>query len=151
MSHSQFEAEPQPEQHWTMLKLGTACLGDERRTARLVALSEALANKPTCSLPEACGNWAATKAAYRFLSNDEIEPDDILAAHRECALERIRQHSMVLAVQDTPVYHFTTHRATRGLGPISGKKKGYISAPAGFLVHSCLAVSPEGVPLGLLG
>lgn len=51
MSHSQFEAEPQPEQHWAMMELGSACLGDERRTARLVALSEALANKPASSLP----------------------------------------------------------------------------------------------------
>jgi hypothetical protein len=151
MSHLEIEPGTQQDQGWAMVELGSACLGDPRRTARLVSLAAALAEKPACSVPEACGNWAATKAAYRFFSNDEIEPDDILAAHRKSTLERVRQHSMILLIQDTTVYNFTTHRATRGQGPIAGKKKGYPKAPTGFFVHSCLAVSPEGVPIGLLG
>ncbi len=36
------------------------------------------------------------------------------------------------------------------LGPIGGKRSGNSVAPTGFFVHSCLAVTPQGVPLGLL-
>jgi len=45
-------------------------------------------------------------------------------------------------VQDTTV--FTLHRKTEGLGPIGQ------AGLAGFFLHSCLAVSAQGVPLGIL-
>lgn len=152
VSQAPFVPGIQGDQPWAMVELGRAWLGDPRRTARLIELASSLVEKPSCSLPEACGNWAATKAAYRFFSNEEIEPGDILAAHRQSTVERVREHSMVLAIQDTTVYNFTTHRSTRGQGPISGKQKGYTKGPTGFFVHSCLAVAPEdGTPLGLLG
>lgn len=150
---SQLEREPghSEAESWAVLELGGAQLGDLRRSQRLVTLATALAKHPDTSLPAACGSWTATKAAYRFLDNDAVEPDDILAAHRDSTLKRIAAYPMVLAVQDTTVYNFTTHRATRGLGPITRKTPGYNEPGAGFFVHSCLAVSPEGVPLGLLG
>lgn len=136
---------------WAVLELGGAGLGDPRRRQRLVTLATALAKHPNSSLPAACGNLAATKAAYRFLDNDAVDPNEIVAAHRESTLKRMTAYPMVLAVQDTTTYNFTTHRATRGLGPITRKAEGYKKPGTGFLVHSCLAVSPEGVPLGLLG
>ena len=52
---------------------------------------------------------------------------------------------MILAVQATTVFSFTLHRRTQGLGPIGP------AGLSGFFLHSCLAVSPDGVPLGLLG
>lgn len=148
VSFYQFELGEQQDQTWALSELGKACLGDSRRTARLITMATALADNPADSLPQACGNWAATKAAYRFLSNDEIAPDAILAAHRDRTLERVGQSNLVLAVQDTTVFNFTTHPATQGLGPIARK---FAKSPTGFFVHSCLAVSLEGVPLGLLG
>ena len=33
------------------------------------------------SIPFACQDWAATKAAYRFLSNERINEEKILAGH----------------------------------------------------------------------
>lgn len=138
--HGQSEA-------WAVVELGGAGLGDPRRTQRLVTLTAAITKHPNSSLPGACGSWAATKGAYRFFSNKAVDPEDITAAHRQSTLKRIAAHDMVLAVQDTTAYNFTSHRAIQGLGPVG--KSGVDSA--GFLVHTCLAVSPEGVPLGLLG
>jgi len=52
--------------------------------------------------------------------------------------------SVVLAVQDTTELDVTGHGATSGLGPLRhGRERG-------LLAHSTLAVTPEGLPLGLL-
>lgn len=136
---------------WALMELGHTRLGDPRRTERLLQLASALAANPACSLPAACKSWADTKGAYRFLDNEEIEPEEILSGHRRSTLQRVGEHPVVLAVQDTSSYSFTRHRATRGLGPIGGRIPGTDIYPRGFLVHACLAVTPEGVPLGLLG
>lgn len=130
---------------WAASELGHAHLGDRRLTARLVALATAVADHPEQSLPCACGDWAATKGAYRFFSNESVDPADILAAHRQSTVDRIGMYRTVLAVQDSTFCYFTTHAATRGLGPL--RQKGSL----GFCAHSCLALTPDGVPLGLLG
>lgn len=135
---------------WAMLELGNTDLGDVRRTQRLVRLTSALARYPACSLPEACNSWASTKAGYRFLDNDDIQPEAILSGHRQSTLKRIGEHPVVLAIQDTSLFNFTSHPATKGLGPIGRYPNQKVGAK-GFLVHSCLAVTPEGVPLGMLG
>ncbi|WP_415583118.1 transposase, partial [Cupriavidus taiwanensis] len=54
-------------------------LGDQRLNKRAVLLAERLAEKPTASIPSACGGWEETAAAYRFLAQDELDWRDILA------------------------------------------------------------------------
>ncbi len=58
----------------------------------------------------------------------------------------MRQEPLVLAIQDTTFFNFTGQKKTRGLGPIgdrSGKRPGLI-------LHSTFAVTPSGLPLGVL-
>ncbi len=102
---------------WAVTEFIAAELGDSRRTQRLVALATVFAQRPGASLPEACGNRAMLKAAYRFFDNAAIAPQAILESH-------------VIA--------------TTGLGPLA--------APThpGLHVHTTLALTPEGLPLGLL-
>ncbi len=59
-------------------------------------------------------------------------------------VERVKEYKVVLAVQDTTSLNYTTHKATSGLGPIDG------NGSHGMHVHSVLAVSSDGVPLGLV-
>jgi len=68
-------------------------------------------------------------------------------AQRQATLERIKagEYQRILSVQDTTEYNFDHHPATEGLGPLDKAKV------KGFFAHSSLAVSPGGVPLGLLG
>ena len=56
-------------------------LGDLRLNRRAVLLAERLAQKPSVSIPGACESWAETSAAYRFLRNDEVSWDKVLAPH----------------------------------------------------------------------
>jgi hypothetical protein len=55
-------------------------LGDGRRTQRLVDLAHVLAQHPTAARPEAYGDGAMRKAAYRFFSPDDIAPQDVLSS-----------------------------------------------------------------------
>ena len=61
-------------------------------------------------------------------------------------MKRMRQHSLILAVQDTTFFNYTHHPQTAGLGEIGNKQQ----KQRGFGMHSTLAVTPAGVPLGLL-
>jgi hypothetical protein len=130
--------------NWAVTEFAEAELGDERRTTRLVELAHVLAQHPSAALPEACGSSAMLKGAYRFFSNDAIEPQDVLASHIEATYGRLAQVPLVLAVQDTTEVDWTSHPATTGLGPLGHP------ACQGLLVHSTLAFTPERVPLGLL-
>jgi len=130
--------------NWAVNEFADAELGDVRRTKRLVELAHVLAQHPTAALPEACGDGAMLKAAYRFFSNDDIAPQDVLSSHIESTYSRLDKVPLVLAVQDTTEVDWTGHPATTGLGPLGH------TACQGLHVHSTLAFTPERVPLGLL-
>ena len=129
--------------NWSVTEFADAELGDERRTQRLVALADVLAQHPTAALPEACGDRAMLKAAYRFFDNDAVEPQDVLLSHIEATYGRLAQVPLVLAAQDTTEVNWTPHKATKGLGPLGH------SACQGLLVHSTLAFTTGfGVRVG---
>lgn len=129
---------------WAAAELGQVQFGDERLRKRLIQLVRALAANPTASVPEARGRWSATKAAYRFWDSEKVTPEAIRAAHRQATVERTKPESLVLVIQDTTNLDFAHHPATRGLGPLDN------TISQGLKVHSSLAVSAQGVPLGLL-
>jgi len=129
---------------WAANELSQTQFGDKRLRDRLVRITEALAAKPTSSVPEACGQWSAAKAAYRFWDSERVTPEAIRASHLRSTQERIGDTPLVLAVQDTTDLDFTHHRATEGLGPLDHP------ALRGLKAHSVLVVSEEGIPLGLL-
>src|SRR5437899_10641577 len=103
---------------WAVTEFAAADLGDRRRTQRLVQLAQFLAQRPGAALPEACGSGAMLKAAYRFFTNDDIAPDDMLQSHIEATYSRLYAVPLVLAVQDTTEANWTNLRATTGLGPL---------------------------------
>ena len=76
-------------------------LGDERLNKRSKHLLEALADDPEASINAACDGWGDTVAAYRFFNNDAVTPEEILRPHREATIRRMREHPVVLLVQDT--------------------------------------------------
>jgi hypothetical protein len=129
---------------WAVTEFAEAELGDLRRTQRLVELATTLAQRPGTSLPEACGEQAMLKAAYRFFDNAAIDPQNLLDSHVDATLTRLAPVPLVLAVQDTTELDWTAHPATTGLGPLGH------SAHRGLLVHTTLAFTPERVPLGVL-
>lgn len=132
---------------WAQSELYRAEFGDARLTQRLIQLVEALARRAEASIPQACPCWAQTKAAYRFFANERATPGAIIGAHAASTADRIRTQARsgrILAIQDTTSLDFTPHPGTAGLGYLQGAHR------YGLLVHTTLAVSTEGLPLGLL-
>ncbi len=129
---------------WAADELQHADLGDERLNKRLVKIVENLAAHPESSVPQASGSWAETKATYRFWDQEQVTPEAIREAHALSTAERVAACSTVLVVQDTTELDFSRHRATTGLGYLD-----HIWS-RGLKVHSALAVSVLGVPLGLI-
>jgi hypothetical protein len=138
------EAAEQQETDWALHEFGAAQLGDARRTARLVRLARQLSIQPQASLPEACGDRATLKAAYRFFDNDAVSDADLLASPLQATSARVAAEPLVLAVQETTLLDWTAHPATTGLGMLATVQQ------QGLLVHSTVAVTPERAPLGLL-
>jgi hypothetical protein len=132
---------------WVDEELSTLRLGDARRESRVKRMVAGMADKPEASLLQTFKDWADAKAAYRALSNEAIRAEAIRQAATDACVGRVQEASMVFVIQDTTSLDFSTHRATQGTGPLGG---GDGHAGKGFWVHSALAVSDEGVPLGLL-
>ncbi|WP_265286903.1 IS4 family transposase [Verminephrobacter eiseniae] len=129
---------------WADDEFGQADFGDARLTQRLAVLARKISQAPHCSFPQAL-DAATLKAAYRFFDNPKVDVKGVLAPHIGQTLERIRQLPVVLVAQDTSEFNLTHLPATEGLGLGTGGNR------HGFMIHSQLAVSPEGLPLGVLG
>ena len=130
-----------------MEEFAGAALGDERLNQRLVKLATRFADKPTASIPGACEDWSETQAAYRFFeqSSDQKRQlgwQDILAPHMACTEARMRQHPVVLCLQDTTELDFNGQE-TAGLGPLSHE------AQRGMYLHPTYVVTPDREPLGV--
>jgi len=112
-----------------------------------VQLAEAFAEHPTASISTALNGCATrTKAAYRFFHNPQVNLHTLLHPHYEATATRIGQQPLVLVAQDTTSLNYDAHPATRELGPINTRTDG----AQGLKLHDSLALTPEGVPLGLI-
>lgn len=137
---------------WATEELAEVNLGDKRLNTRLIKLCDRFSDAPESPINQACADWAETKAAYRFFQNDNVEAEQILAAHCNKTAQRARAHKTVLALQDTSYFIYTGHPKTEGIGRLSAAKGNSVDKiyTRGLMVHTCLAVTTAGVPLGLL-
>jgi hypothetical protein len=136
---------------WAMEEFSNVELGEKRLNKRFIKLCDSLSESPESPINQACADWAETKAAYRFFKNEHVDVDKILEAHSTKTSERVGRHRAVLAIQDTSYLVDTSPRRTTGLGKLTlktGKRVKKIYSQ-GLLMHSCLAVTTEGLPLGL--
>jgi Transposase DNA-binding len=99
------------------------------------------------SIPLVCQDWANTKAAYRFFSNDRVSEADILAGHFQSTRDRAAAaEGLILVLHDTTEFSGITKSINSGRDK-AGRLRSH--TVCGILMHSSLAVTIEGVPLGL--
>jgi len=128
---------------WAIEEMTTAELEDKRLNARLTAVLSALGERPTASIPAACGGFNEMTAAYRFFDNEKVTWEKILAPHAERTRERIAQQELVLLVQDTSELDFTRpQEQVIGAGALDG------SSRCGAFLHPLVAFTVDGTPLG---
>lgn len=132
--------------NWAEGEYGSVRLYDNRLKRRLYQIAQDFYDKPEANIPQACGSHSRIKAAYRFFQNKKVTMKVLLDAHTESTIERIKEHKVILAPQDTTILDYSTHPMTEGLGPTGTSEGNSI----GLILHDTLAFSEDGVPLGVL-
>jgi hypothetical protein len=129
---------------WAEEELGGAGLGDTRLDRRLVGIAEAFLGAPEGSIPRSTGSWRGSKGAYRFFSNDKVEPEKIYDRHRQNVIERSLNETVLLALSDTTYLDYSGHFQSEGLGPLADLDH------EGLVVQPTLVVTPQRLALGLI-
>src|SRR5437660_8955672 len=92
---------------WFDRELAGRSFADERLNKRLRKLVAQIGSAMGESIPLVCQDWANTKAAYRFFSNDRVSEADILAGHFQSTRERtIATDGPVLVLHDTTEFSY---------------------------------------------
>ena len=137
---------------WREEELVDCQFKDERLGKRFSMVLKQLSEATAESIPLACQDWANTKAAYRFFANERVSEADILAGHFRATRERVAGvDGTILVLHDTT--EFSYRRENIGLlhqpkhGPSDRWRKEH--PLCGISMHSSLAVTEAGLPLGL--
>lgn len=133
---------------WSHQEFEGAPLGDKRRTQRLIDSASALAQQPGRTFSGVVdGDRAAMKGYYRLIDT----PNDsavTMAAILQRTLRRMKARETVLCIQDGSSLNYSGLARCEGLGNIGTNRTGAQSR--GLQLHSTLAVTTEGLPLGVL-
>jgi hypothetical protein len=97
------------------------------------------------------GDWAAVKGYYRFIDKPDysaVSMASILLPHRRRTVRRMKGQKTVLCIQDGTDLDYASLSECEGLGVIGTNQGGTQSR--GLHLHSTLALSTDGLPLGVL-
>ena len=121
-------------------------LGDKRLESRLYKIMEKIWNSPDKTLHMSSGSRSEAKAAYRFLSNEKVEISAIASSVKTSTAKKIEKsgENVILSVQDTTALSYGDRTKIKGMGYYCD------SQTKGMNVHTAIALTREGLPLGVL-
>jgi hypothetical protein len=132
------------EESWARTEMAGVAVWDQRCRRSLERICEPALARPEESFSAACGP-GLRQAGSRIFGAEQMSVEKMLAGHGEQTARRGREQAEGVVAQDTTDVNYTTPKGTRGLGPINGN-----ADSRGLLLHTALALTAEGVPLGLL-
>jgi hypothetical protein len=132
------------EESWARTEMAGVEVWDQRCRGSLERICEQVLARPEESFSAACGS-GLRQAGSRIFGAPQMSVEKMLAGHVEQTAQRCQAHAEVIVAQDTTDVNYTTHKGATGLGPINGNPDS-----RGVLLHTALALTAEGVPLGLL-
>ncbi len=139
-------------ERWAENEFGGAPLGDIRLSRRLIEIAEGKAEKPGRNYSEAAGGQRSKiKAYYRLIDKADdsaVTMDNILLPHRQRTVQRMKGQKTVLCIQDGSDLNYNNLDKCEGLGVIGTNQTKAQSR--GLHLHSMIAVTTEGLPLGVL-
>ena len=102
---------------WVDRELEGCEFPDKRLKTRFGKLLGQLSEKIGSALPEACQDWAATKAAYRFFDNPRVDESIILAGHFAATKSRMAvAKGLILMLHDTTEFSFQREQPEAKIG-----------------------------------
>lgn len=131
---------------WAEEEFGSARLGDERRTRRLVQMAAEVARRPAGTVTRACGSSASLEGAFRWLENPSIRSESVGHAVQQATLRRCTAEERVYVAIDATSLTLADEAKARDLGAVGTWTQG----ARGIHVMTALAVGAHGgVPLGI--
>jgi hypothetical protein len=139
-----------PEDAWIENEVMGCEFQDARQGNRLRQLLKQMSGKVGATTPLACQDWANTKAAYRFFDNSRGSQANILVGHFAATRSRFGSAggNRALVLHDTTEFSFTRQDGEK-IGILKRYSGTRPFTSCGILMHSSLAVTSEGLPLGL--
>lgn len=142
---------------WIEREIENCHFADQRLKSRYGRILQSLSDKIGDTLPTACQDWAATKAAYRFFDNPRVHEGVVLAGHFAATRARagVKKFPLLVLHDTTEISFKRAHPEkigqTRKIPLFRSSRKdgsnGYTAC--GMLLHSALVTTTAGVPLGL--
>jgi hypothetical protein len=126
---------------------GSACLGDARRTRRLIKTAAVMMQNPAGTLPDKLTKWPDLMGLYRLLAADDVTHAAVIQPHCRQTLQLMHATpGVILLPHDTTELDYHDHQAVAAeLSQIgNGRRRGY-------LCHNTLAITPDRQVLGLAG
>jgi hypothetical protein len=137
---------------WAGNEFGGAPLGDKRLSRRLIDIAAAKACQPGASFTTvADGDWPKIKGYYRLIDSPDdsaVNMENILLPHRVRTMQRMKDQSTVLCIQDGSDLNYASLGQCEGLGVIAKNQTG--AQTRGLHLHSTMAITTDGLPLGIL-
>jgi len=128
---------------WSSKEFCLADFNDARLTKRCIGIATGILDNPSGSIAESLTKWKKIKGAYRFFNNESVTNEKILSSHIEMTNERCQMEKVVLVAQDTT-------ELTTSPKKVSGAGKIGVGKSEGFFIHTGLALTTNGIPLGIV-
>ncbi len=135
---------------WIEREFAHSDFKDKRLVSRFKKILLTVSSKTQQTVSSAFATWSDIKACYRFIKNEKVTDKLMLSSHKKETIGRIQEEKLpVLLIQDTTYFDFNSRLKTTGLDctirqPNSGE------AIKGLMLHNTLAISTNGIPLGIV-
>jgi Transposase DNA-binding/Transposase DDE domain len=131
---------------WAREEFGTTPLGDVRRTNRLVAMARGAMRHPSGRVSSVFNRPADREGAYDFLESKHVDVESVARSVFDATARRAEGERWVYVAVDGSQLTLTDTSGSKGFGPV-----GSPNVPVrGLMSTNALAVSRDGVPLGLI-
>jgi hypothetical protein len=141
------EARCEGPQAWAKRQFGQVELGDVRRNARLLHIAASACERPRGNLAAVFDNDKDEQAAYDFVESKDVEVEDLVSGIASATAQQCKGEPYVVVPTDGTSIAVVDRERQTDVGRVGADNKG----GRGMKVIDALAVTPDGVPVGLLG
>lgn len=130
---------------WAVEEFQHTELGHGSRKTRLIRMATEAAVHPAGKVSDVFTTGAEAEGAYRWLENAAVQTEALVEGVGRACAARSAEHAFVYVPTDGSSVSLVDVERAKDFGPLGTKRSG----GRGVKVMSAIAVSPEGIPLGV--
>lgn len=133
-------------QSWAQTEFGGACLGDKRRTRRLVSMAERLEESPGGRITDVYPEGAEREGSFRLLEGAYAQAGELERARGAACMQRMQALGGTFLIPvDKASIQLSDRSGERDFGSVGARKMG----GRGVQVITGLGLDAQGAPLGV--